>query len=297
VLYAAEYSRRGRLSCVPLDQGGQPGPLSTVGTLGDLPIAVTVHPAGNYAYVAHFGDGTITAVALDAQGLPAGAEVIVRGDGRPDRPNFSRLHQVRSAPTGTAILVTDIGRDEVVAYAADGDGHLGSDPVARISFPERSGPRHIEFHPSGRYVYVVSERASCVYVVRSEGGIPTEVMRIYSTVPPDYHGNNRPSELKLHPDGRCLYVGNRGFDSITMFAVGEDGTLDLLGYQPSFGGNLSCLTVDPMGRYLIAGNVVPGTLVVFRVTAGGRLEQAGEAVEAPAPRSFVFAEFGGDTGT
>jgi 6-phosphogluconolactonase len=290
VLYAAEYSRRGRLTCVPLDPGGQPGPLSTVGSLGDLPIAISVHPAGKYAYVAHFGDGTITAIALDTQGMPAGSEVVVRGDGRPDHPNFSRLHQVKSAPTGRAILVTDIGRDEVVAYAADGDGYVRSDPVARISFPARSGPRHMEFHPSGRYVYVVSERDSCVYVMRSEEGIPTEIMASYSTVPPDYQSNNRPSELRLHPNGHCLYVGNRGFDSITIFVVGEDGTLQLLGYQTSLGRNLSCLTVDPTGGYLIAGNVVPGTLVAFRITADGRLEQAGEVVEAPAPRSFVFAE-------
>jgi 6-phosphogluconolactonase len=162
-------------------------------------------------------------------------------------------------------------------------------PIARIAFPALSGPRHVEFHPSGRWVFVVAERASSLYVLHADDGIPTAIAGTYSTVPVDYHGNNRPSEIQLHPNGRVLYVGNRGFDSITSFAVDDRGTVDTLGYQPGFGRSLSCVTVDPSGDHLIVGNVIPGNLMVFRLDDDGTPHPLGDPVETPAPRSLAFA--------
>jgi 6-phosphogluconolactonase len=290
VVYAAEYARAGRVISLRVGSDGSLEQQGAVKSVGELAISVTVHPSGKVAYVAHFGDGTLTSCPLDGDGILLGAETIVRGSGQEESERFSRHHQVRATPSGNGVLVTDVARDEVVMYESDADGVLSPEPKARVEFPARSGPRHMEFHPSGRWVYVVDERASVLHVLEADDFVPGKMHGSYSTVPSTYDGNNRPSELHLHPDGRTLFVGNRGFDSVTIFSVADSGEVETIGYEPSLGRNLSALKVAPNGRYLVVGNGRPGNLVVFEIDADRRLHAVGAPVEVPAPRSLVFAE-------
>jgi 6-phosphogluconolactonase len=290
VLYAAEYARAGRIISLGVGRDGSLSPEGALRSAGELAIAVAVHPNGKMAYVAHFGDGTLTSCPLDADGMLLGAAAAVRGSGEEGSDRFSRHHQVRATPSGNGVLVTDVARDELVMYGSDADGVLNPEPRARVEFPSRSGPRHMEFHPSGRWIYVVTERASVLHVLEADDFVPGKIHGTYSTVPATYGGNNRPSELHLHPDGRTLFVGNRGFDSVTIFSVTDSGGVETIGYEPGLGGNLSALKVAPGGQHLIVGNGNPGNLAVFEIDASSRLHAAGTPVELPAPRSLVFAE-------
>jgi 6-phosphogluconolactonase len=290
VLYAAEYRRPGRLASFAVRPDGTLERQSMSSSLGELAVAVTVHPAGRFAYVAHWGDGTLAACRLDGEGRVIGVEPIGRGDSTASSGDPSRHHQVRVTPSGNALLLTDIGRDEVTAYAADRDGAIDPLPISRVGLPRKSGPRHIEFHPSGHLVFVIDERIPTLHVLAAENEVPTRVLGSYSTVPPGYSSPSMPSELHLHPDGRTLYVGNRGFDSITTFSVDDSGRAETLGYQSSFGQVLSSIKVDPTGRYLLAGNMMSGTLVVFEIDGDRQLCALGEPIAVPAPRSFVFVK-------
>jgi 6-phosphogluconolactonase len=290
VVYAAEYARDGRIVALGIRRDGSLERQGALGSVGELAISVAVHPSGKMAYVAHFGDGTLTSFPLDGNGMLLGAEPVVRGSGAQESERFSRHHQVRATPSGNGVLVTDVARDELVMYGADADGVLDPEPKARVEFPARSGPRHLEFHPSGRWIYVVDERASVLHVLAADDFVPGKIHGTYSTVPPTYDGNNRPSELHLHPDGQTLFVGNRGFDSVTIFSVTDSGEAEAIGYEPGRGGNLSALKVAPNGRYLMVGNGNPGNLAVFEIDANRSLHAVSAPVELPAPRSLVFAE-------
>jgi 6-phosphogluconolactonase len=290
VVYAAEYARDGRIIALGVRRDGSLEWQGALRSAGELAISVAVHPSGKMAYVAHFGDGTLTSFPLDGNGMLLGAELVVRGSGWEDSERFSRHHQVRATPSGNGVLVTDVARDELVMYGSDADGVLDPEPKARVKFPPRSGPRHLEFHPSGRWIYVVDERVSVLHVLAAHDFVPGAIHGTYSTVPPTYDGNNRPSELHLHPDGQTLLVGNRGFDSVTIFSVTDAGGVEAIGYEPGLGGNLSALRIDPPGRHLIVGNGRPGNLAVFEIDANRSLHAVSAPVELPAPRSLVFAE-------
>lgn len=290
VVYAAEYARDGRIIALGVRRDGSLEQQGALPSAGELAISVAVHPSGKMAYVAHFGDGTLTSFPLDGNGMLLGAELVARGSGWEDSVRFSRHHQVRATPSGNGVLVTDVARDELVMYGSDADGVLDPEPKARVKFPSRSGPRHLEFHPSGRWIYVVDERVSVLHVLAAHDFVPGEIHGTYSTVPPAYDGNNRPSELHLHPDGQTLLVGNRGFDSVTIFSVTDAGGAEAIGYEPGLGGNLSALRIDPNGRHLIVGNGRPGNLAVFEIDANRSLHAVSAPVELPAPRSLVFAE-------
>jgi 6-phosphogluconolactonase len=285
VIYAAEYGRPGRLLAFRIVDGGTLERLSTADSLGQLAISVSVHPSGSFAYVAHWGDGALTAFPLDAEGRVLRADAIAIGE-----PSMQRVHhhEVRVTPRGNGLLVSDNGRDAIIAYRSGQDGTVSSREAARIGFPSGTGPRHLEFHPSGRFVYVVGEWDSTLHVLEAEEGMPIKILQSYSTLPPGYEGRNLCSELDLHPDHRTLYVGNRGVDCVTTFAVDDSGGVEVISHQPSLGRGPSSVRIDPTGRHLIVGNVYSGSLVVFRIDDDGHLHLRGTPVEARAPRSLVF---------
>jgi 6-phosphogluconolactonase len=287
VLYAAEWRRPSRLDSFVIRADGTFEAHGRVDTFGEMAVAAAVHPSGGVAYVAHWGDGTLTAVELDDAGLAVAAEAVVAGDpaGLATRAHH---HQVVVTPDGRAVLVTDVGGDELLVFAAAADGRLDPAPVARVAFPEGSGPRHVEFHPSGRYVYVLGEWDSRLHILAADDGIPTEIVASVTTTPPGYEGANKTSEIHMHPSGATMYVGNRNSDCVTVFAVDDRGGVEPVEHHSTLGNGPASVRVVPSGRHLIVGNVYSGSLVVFAIDGEGRLGLVGEPVEARAPRSLVL---------
>jgi 6-phosphogluconolactonase len=83
-----------------------------------------------------------------------------------------------------------------------------------------AGPRRLAFHPAGRALYVVNELNStvtaCAFDPDSGRLDPAESA---STVPHDVAGENNPSAVRVSPDGRFVYVANRGHDSIAVIST------------------------------------------------------------------------------
>jgi 6-phosphogluconolactonase len=287
VVYAAEFGRPSRLSAFAIRADGTLERVARPDSLGELAIAVSVHPSGEHAYVAHWGDGSLTSFQLDANGVPGAPHRIAPPD-RHSGPAGSQHHEVCVAPGGNGVLVTDIGSGELVVYAADEHGALSSVPTARISFPAGCAPRHLEFHPSGRFVYMVGEQDSMLHVLEAEDGLPTKILASHSTRPHGHDGSNVPSELHLHPDGRTLYVGNRGSNHVTIFSVDGSGGVEPLGQHPSLGRSPRAVRVDPTGKYLVVANRDSGGLMVLEIGRDRLLSPVGEPVEARAPSSIVF---------
>jgi 6-phosphogluconolactonase len=288
ILYAAEFAVPGRLTTFAIGPGGSLQRLSTTPSLGEMAVAVSIHPGARHAYVANWGSGTLAALTLDADGMVTRADPIAQLEGRESRA--AHPHHIRPSPGGNSVLVAYAGLDELTAYGADGAGALSELPIVRIEFPAESAPRHIEFHPSGQFVYVVGERDSRLYVLESEDGRPTRIRDSYATPPAGYSGRNNPSEIKLHIKARTLYVGNRGSDCVTIFRLDPSGgSIEAADHQPSLGRGPRAVSIDPTGQYLLAGNADSGDLVVFQIDARGGLRPAGPPIRSASPSSIVFA--------
>jgi 6-phosphogluconolactonase len=288
VLYALENARTGgRLLAYGVEADGALTLRSTAESLGAFGVAVSVHPSGVAAYAAHWGDGTLSAFSLDDDGTIGAVEPIARGDHRDGAR--AHHHAVRLNHHANALLVTDVGDDELTVYDVDVDGRVRTPPDARIKFPEGSGPRHIEFDGSGRAVYVVGEWDSVLYVLAAEEGIPTKIVGERSTLPDGFDGKRKGSEARLHPNGRVLYVSDRLQDAVAIFAVDGAGGAELLAQQPAAGQGAAPMRVDPSGRYLLVGNQYSGSIAVFRID-GERLVPVGAPIGARAPRYLTFSK-------
>jgi 6-phosphogluconolactonase len=293
VLYATEFAHPGALVAFSIHEDGKLERRSRSESLGEQAVAVSIHPALTYAYVANWGDGTVAAFRLDSEGVVLDPQLIGpmdRRDGRSESEHPAHSHHVRITPNGNYVLVAyQGGLDELAGYRTDPDGTPSSSPIVRIEFPVGSGPRHIEFHPSGERIYVVGEEDSRLYVLEADQGLPIRILKSYSTRPAGFEGRNRPSELDLRPGGRTLYIGNRGSDCVAIVSLDNSGDVEAVDHQSSLGRNPRAVRVDPTGRHLLVAHKDSGNLVLFAIDDAGQLRPVGEPSEVPTPSSVVLS--------
>ena len=133
-----------------------------------------------------------------------------------------------------------------------------------------------------------------------------QLVETHSTLPPDYastaegkgtvfpdgtwKANSHCSEIRLHPNGRWLYVGNRGHDSIAVFAVDQiSGALSLVKTEPSGGACPRNFTVDDSGQFLVVGNQDSNNVTAFRIDPrDGSFAERTDTLAVPSP-NYVFA--------
>ena len=88
-----------------------------------------------------------------------------------------------------------------------------------------------------------------VYSLDPDEGTLTTRQTI-STLPEGYSGRRLCSQIQIHPEGKYLYVGNRGHDSIASFLIDEgSGTLASIGWT-SVGPVPRAFALDPTGNFL-----------------------------------------------
>ena len=86
-----------------------------------------------------------------------------------------------------------------------------------------------------------------------------------STLPEGYSGKRLCSQIQIHPEGKYLYVGNRGHDSIASFLIDEvRGTLTSIGWTP-VGPVPRAFGLDPTGNFLYVSSLEAGSMVSFRI--------------------------------
>ncbi|MFI7190228.1 lactonase family protein [Nocardia nova] len=298
VLYAAEFSRPGKLVTFEICADGRLKRRTAQNSLGTLAVATSVHPSGAAVYVGHLGDGVLTSCTLDAEGGILDMKVAVPGAAgaridKGERFNYRgagpKHHQVRITADGRALVVTDVASDAVVSYAVDPrDGSIG-EVISRVHFPEGAAPRHIEFHPRGNIAYVVGEGDATLYVLEARRGVPLRILSSCVLAPPSGEKDKcLPSELHLHPDRRTLFVGLRRADRIAVLDVDATGRVKLLHYEACGGRDPRAVRASPTGRHLFVGNWASNNVAVFSVDDKRRLKPVGQPVEVPSPSSFVF---------
>lgn len=240
--------------------------------------------AANYAMGEGGPDQSVAVLPILGDGSLGPATASVRLEGRlgpvADRQERPHAHMVSEVPEGGAVLVADLGLDQIVRFALQEDGRLMQQ--AAVALPAGAGPRHIAQHPNGRYVYVSNELASTVSLILREAA----GMKVVQTLPTiraqaESHG----ADIHLSPDGRFLYVSNRGDDSIACFAVDQTtGHLTLQDITPSGGATPRNFALTPSGRHLLVANQNGDAIVVFRRDeATGALSDAGRRIEIGTP--------------
>ncbi|WP_406005399.1 lactonase family protein [Streptomyces sp. NBC_00637] len=279
-LYAVDEGTRGAVTAVRLSDekvlGSRP-------TGGANTCHLSVHPGGRWLLSADYGSGSVAVHPIDASGaLGERTDRVTHSRPAPrSGQQGPRAHQFISAPDGGHVLAVDFGTDTVYSYRLDERAGTLTE-VAQAHTRAGAGPRHLTFHPGGRYAYLADEADDTVAVCAYE---PTSgrltIGRPQSTGAKA--DTNYPAQLAVTPDGAYAFLANRGDDTLARYAVEADGArLRLLGTVPVGGDFPRQIALSPDGGLLFAANQRSGTVSVFRVGAGdGTLRLAGEPFASP----------------
>jgi YVTN family beta-propeller protein len=116
-----------------------------------------------------------------------------------------------------------------------------------------------------------------------------------SLAPPGFSGKSGAAALHLSPDGRFLYVTNRGTDNqLVAFAVApSSGELTLIARRSTEGLEPREFAIDPSGRYVLVANQHSNTVVVMRRDpASGRVGETIQVLPVDAPSDLKFEPSG-----
>jgi 6-phosphogluconolactonase len=162
-------------------------------------------------------------------------------------------------------------------------------PYAKLA--PGAGPRHLAFHPNGKFAYVLSELNSTVTTFAYNPATATFAnLQALSTIPKDFTSHNDTAEIVVHPSGKFLYASNRGRDSIAVFSIDPNkGTLTPAGDFATTGKTPRNFALDPTGNFLLAANQETNNIVIFRINRStGALTPTGQVADVPAPVDIVF---------
>lgn len=278
------------------EQTGQLTVLNRQPTNGKNGVRLVVDPSNRFIVLANYASGTVAVLPINSDGSLAPLTDLATLSGKPGphrtRQESSHPHDTLFDRQGRFVVVPDLGLDAVFVYKLDtASGKLvANDPPSVTSRPG-AGPRHVDFHPSKPYAYVINELDSTIttYRIDPDRG-ELKPMQVITTLPPAFTGNSTTSEIAVAPSGRFLYGSNRGHDSLAIFAVDETtGVLAPVGWEPTQGKTPRFFANDPSGTLLYAANQDSDTIVTFRVDqATGKLTPTGQVVKTGSPSSIVF---------
>jgi 6-phosphogluconolactonase len=306
-LYAANWQDKGApegdpgVSAYRIDRAtGELTFINKASSGGEDPNQVVCDPSGKVVVAINYG------AHKEGQHRAGVGALTIRPDGGVNEPFYVNLHdgtplsprQTTGAHTHGLVFskdrkyafVAELGLDRVYTYnfdAAHARMSLADPPFVNVN--AGSGPRRLQLHPSGKYLYVNHETDSKVSVFAVDGGKLKELQQI-STLPADFAGRNSTAEIALDRAGRYLYVSNRGHDSIAVYAVdAQTGLLTSRGWTPSGGKTPRNIMFDATGLFLFAANQGSGNVVVFRQNPEtGALTSTGAELKMDQPGSVAF---------
>ena len=283
-----------------IDGAGKNATLTFVNSLpiGDGGSAhVAVDRTGRTLLTAQYGGGSVAVFSLNQDGALKERTQLVEHEGgsrvvgrRQDSPH---PHWCGFSPDNRFAFVPDLGLDKVVIYSLNAAASQIK-PHGFADLPAGGGPRHMKFHTSGKWVYVLNELSLSVTVFDYDagGGVMTPKQTI-NTVPQEQLVKEKfksASEIRVHPNGRFVYSANRGHDTITAFRV-DQGTGELTVIEREFvrGATPRNFNVDPSGHWLLAGGQDSHTLASFEIDQeSGELTYNRSVVHAPSAICVLF---------
>jgi 6-phosphogluconolactonase len=288
-LFAVNETDPGRVRSFAINQAsGELTPINDVPSAGSITAHLSTDRTGRWLLVANYGDlkqGTIASMPIGADGR-LGTAVDTREFGV-----GAMAHQIRSDPGNRFVYVPLKGGPAVAQLVFDAaTGRMKPNVPAQVAAAAGAGPRHLDFHPNGRFVYVINELdlTMTAYAYDAKTGLLRE-LQILPTLPAaaDKVGASA-ADVHVHRTGRFLYGSNRGHDSIVIYRLGEDGRMTLAGHESRFIKRPRNFTIDPTGTLMLVANQDDASVAVFRIDQNtGMLDPAGTPVPAGDNPSFV----------
>lgn len=258
---------------------------------------VAIDPTAKTILTAQYGGGSVAVFSVNEDGSLGERTQIVEHQGGTrifaNRQNSPHPHWTGFSPDNRFAFVPDLGLDQVMIYAVDVD----NSKIEQHGFGQGvpgGGPRHMKFHPNGKWIYQLNELSLSVTLFDYDATKGTMTPKqTLNTVPQEQLIKDQfksASEIRVHPNGRFVYSANRGHDTITAFRVNaQTGELSVIEREHIRGATPRNFNIDPSGRWLLAAGQHSHTLASFEIDqATGELRYNQSIVHAPSAICVLF---------
>lgn len=258
-LYAAVRSAQ-QFASLPVEAG--------TGALGEAQLTEAGH---NAAYVTPDRTGHWLLSASYSEGLAAATPIrdgVVQGPPVSVIETGKKAHSIQTDPANRFAFVPHVGElNKVEQLRFDATtGVLSRNDPQQLAGGAGEGPRHMQFHSNGRWVYFVNEQAKSVTLTDYNPALGTLKSRqSVSTLPADADATKGScADIHLSADGRFVYASNRGHDSLAVFAIDPaNGELTALGQVPTEKTPRSFCLV-PGEKFVVSAGEGSHRLIVYR---------------------------------
>jgi len=228
VFYAAHEMESGGVSRWNLNAQGQFNMLEKVTFSGKHPCHLSINDDENALYIANYG-GSFTTFNLDTETgklLSAQTKPFAAGSNAvPDRQKEAHPHAVYS--WREFVYVVDLGADKIYRYTHSKDNNGSIEKLGETNLPLGWGPRHMAIINDVAYVIFELKNRVAVYKMNPNNGelieaesVPTIEDSDIQSGEPEYG-----AEIEAHPNGKWLYVSNRGTGPMLLYHIDQESKL------------------------------------------------------------------------
>ena len=259
-LYAALRSEPFPVSSFAIDHSS--GKLTHLGAapLADSMAYIIIDRTGRFLLSASYPGAKLAVNPIDGSGRVGGhATQIVSTE--------PKAHCVVVDASNRYVYCTNLGGDVIMQLRFDAEaGTVSPNTPAAISTKPNAGPRHLAFHPNGRFLYLLNETDATLgaYAVDPATGTLSELQTV-PTLPPDFTGKPSAADLHVTPDGRFIYASERTTSMIKGYRLdAERGTFSRCGRWPTETTPRG-FAIDPRGHFLIAAGLSSNAVTVSAI--------------------------------
>ncbi len=248
-------------------QNGQLQLLNKQSIKANSPCYVTVNNQLNWLFTANYSTGNISVLPLLGDGSIDTLRQLMQHRGSSataQRQQAPHAHSIIFSPNQKFLIAADLGTDKLYQYQFQ---QQNIQPLLLVDSIATSkpgnGPRHLIFHPKGKFLYAINELTGTIDVFRFRKTNSKLVQTITTDTSAKFKGS---ADIHFSPDGKFLYASNRGeINSIAIYKVsGKTGMLEIIGYEMSHIATPRNFAIDPTGNYLLVANQSANNIVVFK---------------------------------
>lgn len=260
-------------------------------SLGTAPLAasmanIATDRSGKFLFSASYGGNEVAVNAIGADGVVGPVLQVV--------PTGLKAHSIQPSPDNHYVFASNLGSDQILSFHFDGQtGYLTPADPAMITLPAQSGPRHFQFSPDRRFVYLIDE-TDClirVFAYDAANGHWSPRQEITS-LPDSFTGRPWAADLHITPDGRFLYATERTSSTLSAFRIDPaSGQLSLIERIPTETQPRG-FNIDASGRLLAAVGELSSRMTVYLIDqTSGKLHETQSYAVGKSPNWVEFVTF------
>lgn len=250
---------------------------------------ITKDADGRYTSTVQFDDAAVVLFPVMEDGSLGDAcdVMIMKGDGVPGEHPQAKLHSIVADPSGELFVVCDKGMDKLHSIGLDREnGKL----LYKSQLDSKVGyhPRYGAFHPFLPVFYYNNEKQPMLCTTRYDvaSGQLTPLAEEHVLTEPNRGKPSEASDIVAHPNGKWLYVSDRGSNCIAAYMLDEKGIPCLVQNISCAGENPRGMCLSPDARFLLVANSDTDNVGAFSFQEDGCLKLEHSDISTPCPANI-----------